>query len=385
MNRKFRVAIFQNTITGGGRIQVVNEIISILNEFEIVPDFYTLRVNTSFKKKENIHFNIVKIPQYIRGFYELKIVHLNWLMRSRSKKYDLLINSNNSLLFAPKDIPTITYVYFPREMRILTDYVSWAFPDGPLVKEKNLEYQIYRKFLQYLYSFRKYTRNNLIIADSNFTKQIFLKAYPECNQESVKIIYPPVDVGNLHSNIEKKTNTITTLGRFNIEKRQLEQIQIAEDLPDLHFNIIGFVGDADSKNYYEHCQNYIQDKTIKNVTLYKNLPQEDAKRILQESQFFMHNLRNEPFGLSTVEAIAAGCIPIVTNSGGQVEIVPIEELRFDTKAEVLARLKSINKLNFETIQKKLKSHILQYGLYKFQKEIKTVIIDCITKSEKLRL
>lgn len=37
-----------------------------------------------------------------------------------------------------------------------------------------------------------------------------------------------------------------------------------------------------------------------------------------------------PFGIAVVEAMAAGCVPIVQNMTVAVETVPFDELRFDT-------------------------------------------------------
>lgn len=373
MTERKKVAVFQNTITGGGRIRVVNEMITVLNEQGIAPDIYTFRVNPSFKKDEHLRFTIKKLPQFLRGFYELKIVLLNYLMRSRSAGYDLLINSNNSLLFLPQDVPILTYMYFPREMRIFTDFVSLAFPDGKLVREKGPAYRFYRNLLRKIYSLRKYTANNTIIADSEFTKSMFLKAYPTCPVDSVRVIYPPVDLGKWRSATGQRQETVTTLGRFNPEKRQLEQIQIAENLPVLQFNIIGFVGDRESRYYFDLCRRYAAEKKIKNVRFFYNLTQEKTVEMLHSSKYFMHNLRNEPFGLSTVEAVAAGCIPIVPDSGGQVEIVPFAELRFKSREEAIAKLRKINGMNLEKMKQDLAKNIAKFDLSQFKEKMKEVL------------
>ncbi len=348
--------------------------IAVLNELGIAPDIYTFRVNPSFKKDKRLRFSIKKLPQFLRGFYELKIVLLNYLMRSRSADYDLLINSNNSLLFLPRDISILTYIYFPREMRILTDYVSLAFPDRKLVQEKSFTYRFYRNSLRKLYSLRKYTANNTIVADSGFTKSMFLQAYPDCPADSVTVIYPPVDVKRWGNSAPQRREEVTTLGRFNPEKRQLEQIKIAEEFPELRFNIIGFIGDRESRRYFGLCQQYVAEKNIKNVRFFHNLPQEKTMEMLHSAKYFMHNLRNEPFGLSTVEAVAAGCIPIVPNSGGQVEIVPFAELRFKNKEDAVAKLKGIEGLNMEKMKRDLVRNIAKFDSSYFRRNFKKMLL-----------
>ncbi len=94
---KKKVAIFQNTITGGGRIRVINEIIKALNEFGVIPDIYTFKINAQLDG----HAKTNKLTSVIYGLYELKILSLNLRMRLVASKYDLWINSNYIILFAP--------------------------------------------------------------------------------------------------------------------------------------------------------------------------------------------------------------------------------------------------------------------------------------------
>ena len=67
-----KVAIFQNTLTGGGRSQVLNAIIKILNEKAIEPDIYTFRVNKSFIPEENLKFQVILLKSRLRGMNDTK-------------------------------------------------------------------------------------------------------------------------------------------------------------------------------------------------------------------------------------------------------------------------------------------------------------------------
>ncbi|MDB6070143.1 MAG: glycosyl transferase group 1, partial [Verrucomicrobiales bacterium] len=68
------------------------------------------------------------------------------------------------------------------------------------------------------------------------------------------------------------------------------------------------------------------------VSLEPNLPFPELRKAYQSATFFWHaagyghdEKKNpadaEHFGMTTVEAMAAGCIPLVINKGGQPEIV----------------------------------------------------------------
>ena len=66
---------------------------------------------------------------------------------------------------------------------------------------------------------------------------------------------------------------------------------------------------------------------MKNVTLLKNIPRNKLVSILNRAKVYFHCSR-ETFGISIIEGIAAGCIPIVPDNSAHKETVPFEELRY---------------------------------------------------------
>ena len=78
-----------------------------------------------------------------------------------------------------------------------------------------------------------------------------------------------------------------------------------------------------------NVQKVIDSLWLTNVHLVPDASEEERDKLLSSSTFFLHSLRSEPFGITTVQGIAAGCIPIVHNSGGQIEIVEDELLRYE--------------------------------------------------------
>jgi glycosyltransferase involved in cell wall biosynthesis len=68
------------------------------------------------------------------------------------------------------------------------------------------------------------------------------------------------------------------------------------------------------------------------ILLHVNAPFAELRRLTASAQIFWHATgygeddeqvpeRMEHFGITTVEAMAAGCVPVVIGKGGQVEIV----------------------------------------------------------------
>ncbi|MBM2846441.1 MAG: hypothetical protein HW407_1753, partial [Bacteroidetes bacterium] len=72
---------------------------------------------------------------------------------------------------------------------------------------------------------------------------------------------------------------------------------------------------------------------------------------------------NEHFGMATPEAIASGAIPFVHDSGGQIEIVIDERLRF-SDSDLHDKFDALIKLpdaELAHIRKKLVAHVQQYS------------------------
>jgi glycosyltransferase involved in cell wall biosynthesis len=233
--------------------------------------------------------------------------------------------------------------------------MSIHFPNGPYKQWSSRQGAI-AKLFGMLYSFQQIKSNNYVVTNSKFSRLYFQRYYPAYRQ-SIPVIYPPVrKPNNLISPFNERANIVCSIGRFCQEKNQLAQISLAERLPDWKFKLIGF---ADEKNtYLNDCESYVNEKGIKNVEFELNVPLTRKRELLQLAKFFIHPNINEPFGISTAESILNGCLPLVHNSGGQIEIVPIKELRFnaiDEIGELLGSFKGSDK-NYSAMQKDLYHH-----------------------------
>ena len=64
--------------------------------------------------------------------------------------------------------------------------------------------------------------------------------------------------------------------------------------------------------------------------------------LLKKAKIYLHTMVGEHFGISIVEAMALGCLPIVHNSGGVKEFVP-EQYRYMNLQEAADKInKEIN-------------------------------------------
>jgi glycosyltransferase involved in cell wall biosynthesis len=72
------------------------------------------------------------------------------------------------------------------------------------------------------------------------------------------------------------------------------------------------------------------------VEIVEDPTEDQVAGLMARHLVFVFPARWEHFGIVTVEAIRAGLLPIVHDSGGQREIVPTKELRFSTVREMVA-------------------------------------------------
>ena len=165
------------------------------------------------------------------------------------------------------------------------------------------------------------------LANSEFTREWTRRRWDvECD-----VIYPPVDTD---FEIEEKVNAILSVGRFTGEghsKKQLEMLQAFGELKrELHgwdyFCVGGIDDSASGQQYFAEA---MKAGETTGAQVKANLKRAALRRLYQKSKIFWHAAglnEDDPelfehFGVATAEAMAAGCVPVVVNKGGQPEMV----------------------------------------------------------------
>jgi glycosyltransferase involved in cell wall biosynthesis len=86
------------------------------------------------------------------------------------------------------------------------------------------------------------------------------------------------------------------------------------------------IGNIDYKydlNYYFSLNQMVKDFDLGNyVTFETNVSLNNLLSIMREAKVYFHPMVGEHFGISIVEAMAAGLVPIVADVGGPTEFVP---------------------------------------------------------------
>lgn len=178
----------------------------------------------------------------------------------------------------------------------------------------------------------KLKKVNKIVCNSFFTKKVIEKEYGVKGE----VWYPPVSVEDFAP--WKKENIILAVGRFEkslTEKRQDILIKafkkmLEGGLKDWKLVIAGGCStDEKSSEILNNLKMMAKDFP---VDIKVNLPFPQLKELYAKTKIFWHAAgygadeeknpeKVEHFGMTTVEAMAAGCVPVVINKGGQKEII----------------------------------------------------------------
>ncbi|MDP2638367.1 MAG: glycosyltransferase [Candidatus Levybacteria bacterium] len=178
----------------------------------------------------------------------------------------------------------------------------------------------------------KLLRVNTIFCNSYFTKNFIDKKL----MINSKVLYPPVKI---NSQKIKKENIILHVGRFdenhkgvNYKKQDLMikifKKMMGQGLKGWKFILLVGVKSDDEEKFNKFKNNF------KNypVTIIENPDNKTLWEWYSKSKIYWHatgfgeDLQKYPekaehFGMSTVEAMGSGAVPVVINEGGQIEIV----------------------------------------------------------------
>lgn len=286
-----------------------HEIIVYTHEMPRITDlekYFGINIDNNIKFINIFRFKICIRAYYADYFLAKKVSNL--------EGYDLIIDTSSNGFFPIKNrnAKSICYVHFPM-----------------LKKPSHFFWRIY---LMPIYSQIGYSYNNYdhIIANSNFTKEVLEKSSAKNN---IKVINPPTDTLSSNENadvlIKSKKNIILVVGRFVPEKKILlaiEQFKLIHRLHDDYMLCIIGTSSESNNNYYEEIKRRSNGFPI---FIYNKEPRTTLEDLYRSTKIYWHlrghgesdNRMFENFGITTVEAMNRGCIPIVINKGGPKEIV----------------------------------------------------------------
>ncbi|MCP8317541.1 MAG: glycosyltransferase [archaeon] len=221
-------------------------------------------------------------------------------------KCEVLIDTYSNAILPGTDV---SYVHYPLLKRVESEL--------PYIRNK-IYFYAYRSFL----NFRRGDINHkLIFANSKFTAEAVKAEFGV----DAHILYPPVSSDILNHNETdfngQRDNTVTTIARISKEKNLKIIPYIAKSTSkEVSFIITGLLN---SKEVLNSLLRLIRELRVsEKVKILTNVKRDRLIEILRNSKVYLHPAINEHFGISIIEAMSSGCLPVVHNSGGPKEFVP---------------------------------------------------------------
>jgi glycosyltransferase involved in cell wall biosynthesis len=259
-----------------------------------------------------------------------KIRTLNILQKYGPRNYSLTVNTHGDMLpFYHKDFTkknSITYCHYPiarylidcgdpEYLSVLQNLCLLGMP--PAVRKEY--YDAARS------AYIKMMLNSTVLTNSEFSRKAIFKTFAVDST----VLPPPVDVDIfrnrcLGSNI--RDDSILVVSRFHPSKKIENAIHLAKLLRQnevgICMNIVGNMP-PDGIGYFNYLNDLVRHYGLEDFIRFENNVRFDRLLDLMcRSKVYVHPLPGEPFGISTVEGMSAGMIPVVPDIGGHTEFVP---------------------------------------------------------------
>jgi glycosyltransferase involved in cell wall biosynthesis len=282
---------------------------------------------------------------------------------------DIVINTNGNILplFLKQNILCILYIHFPAILQTDSEYCNVKYQNWTFWRAYFKPYQI----ISHALTKKALKRANITFTNSRFTKDAIKKVYPDSDPH---VIYPPVDINRFSNCLcsNSRENQVLVISRFSPEKQIEKAISIARILKDTKFIIMGSLLKANN-SYFKSIQQMIEDYGLANtIKLMPNASEDEKIDAMSSSMIYLHTMKGEHFGISIVEAMGAGLIPVVPSFGGCSEIVP-SEYHYNTILDA-AEIISKNIAEYDSKKSKFLINIAKlFSAENFRLSIKTHI------------
>jgi glycosyltransferase involved in cell wall biosynthesis len=262
-------------------------------------------------------------------------------------KYIITINTNGDTLpyyhrsMSKKN--ALTYCHFPsakyhidsENLEYLRDISIGDFSqicDNDYSKSTvtlNLDLETKRNIKKYFEFLRdRYNdlmKNTLVLTNSEYTRKAILNAF----NIDAKILYPPVDIDTFReaaSRSSQREDMILVVSRIAPDKQIENAIEVARITRSRGIGkamvSAGNLHHYDNR-YYQELRKMIADYDLSDyISLQVNISFSKLIQLMRLAKVYFHPRIHEHFGISIVEAMASGLVPVVSDIGGHTEFVP---------------------------------------------------------------
>jgi glycosyltransferase involved in cell wall biosynthesis len=301
---------------GGGAERVCLTVVKVLKEKGHVVTLATVektawgfleeRFGELSRPQQEIYIvgNIPTKSKFLQGITTLPFYVTELLRLCGSDRYDVSFNTYGDLVNSIADISYVNAL----PARITHHFSDSGFHSSVTWKAIPLTYSLISTVADYMF------KNSAIFTNSIFMQKIIRKYLGY----SASVIYPPVNTTRFRylSQGDKRENLIASISRLRPGKR-LDIIPIIAKLATEGRFVVTGLADEGSQETVQKFSRTIKELGIeKHVQLLVNQSAQALTDLLASAKVFLQTQPMEAFGISVVEAMAAGCVPVVSRDGG---------------------------------------------------------------------
>ena len=206
----------------------------------------------------------------------------------------------------------------------------------PEINYGSMVFGFRRKIVQWLLM-----HSHRVIAVSNSNRNEMIQ---NCNlqPERIKLIYNAIELKKSQKVFPKK-NQVLTVGEINEEtilRKGLDRfLLVSKAFPDIQFIHIGKWTDKHGK-LSDIAFKKLKTISSGNVKFLGFVSEDILKKTFQESKIYLQLSRHEAFGVSVLESMKYGCVPIVTNAYALPEVVGENGFIIESQKECISAIKA---------------------------------------------
>ena len=181
-------------------------------------------------------------------------------------------------------------------------------------------------------------------------------------------VYPPVDLCRyLPLRSAAKGRRVATIARFAPEKNLEGAARIMAAAGE-RWDVAGNAAHPYQLDYHRK----ISGAAPARARILLNPAPGQLDSVLGGARVYLHASK-ETFGMAVVEAIAAGCVPVVPDNSAHPETVPYDELRYGSEKEAADKVQAALDGRYDGLLAGLQGHVRRFSEGAFQEKMLEII------------
>ena len=311
------------------------------------------RIRRSFGRSVEVESKYV-LPFRLRmfGIYQRPLTGL--VAQALKGGADMVVNTHGDLMPCHADL---TYMHYP--VLALGLERGSKYTSSPFWRLYFTPYELSQRVM-----LRMFLKRGVIATNSTFSAEAVRKFLGV----PAVVVHPPVDVEGFHVERSKDPRLVLTVGRYSPEKRFELIPRVARRCRGLRFVVAGSLTPR-GEVYLRRLREEARRLGAGNVEFLADVPLEELRSLYGEASAYLHLMVNEHFGISVVEAMASGCIPVVHRSGGTWRDILVEGrygLGYRSLDECVEALEKVSKGEFNGLREEVRERAWEFSEDRFK-------------------